>query len=142
VFSTELSSWQHAFPSLEGAAGRPVTEPWEVHSILGTAFFDWVTQDKRHWPYQRIRVEFTNRVVGLLGDIIPVIDRHSGPTKTIAVGGGNVEFVSIRAVEDRFGLQVKSLWGQRVSISPDLIPLLGLHRLASDSTVSITTSAF
>jgi hypothetical protein len=142
VISTELSQWGHRFRRLESAAGRPITQPWEVHSILGMAFFDWVGQNKRHWSYQRIRDEFTNRVIGLLEDIIPVIDQGSGLTRTVWVGGGNVEFASIRAIEQSCRPQVKSLWSRRVSVNPDLIPLLGLHRLVTDSRVSITSSRF
>lgn len=139
IMSVEISQWPWGFFSLEQASGHAVNESWIVHNILGNGFFEWVARNKRHWTYERIRSEFSQRVAALIADTAPHISDHVGRVKTVIIGGGNSEFVSLRSLQEQCNLKVKSFWCRRISVNPDIIPLIGLHRLVSSKLTTIET---
>jgi hypothetical protein len=130
----EIGAWTAPFPELERVAGRGVSrdKPWEVHDIIGQVFFDWVASRNSSWDHERIKMELSKRVVAFLKDVIPVVSENLGVPRTIIVGGGNEEYVALQPIRDAFSSKVLSsadLCGS-AGINPDLVPLLGLHRLA------------
>jgi len=139
----ELSDWKYGLPELEIASGRSVSPADQVHRILGKRFFEWVDQSQKSWTYDTIRKEFSERVAALVRDMAgPVGDRvvrgqRIGSLRTLFVGGGNAEFVSQRMVASRTGLKVKPLCGPALNFDPDLVPLVGLHRLVTDRSIRI-----
>ena len=111
---------------LSRAAGREGLHPWDVHGILGKPFFDWVERDQHDWSYVDIRRAYTDRLVGLLKDLA----EQSVAPKTLFVGGGYAEYVSVHQVQDATGIctvpMVKPILGR---MSPDLIPLFGILKI-------------
>ena len=137
--SLELSEWPESFPSLASAAGVAIDVPWQVHAILGKDFFEWVAASKRHWSYPRIREEFTRRVVALLNDLMTSSESPLHGSRTLTVGGGNAEYVSLRSLASHTGCDVRSLSRQSLGIDPDLIPLLGLHKIVYGQSINVRT---
>ena len=141
--SQELSGWSHGFPKLAIASKHPVSPAYQVHQILGKPFFEWVGRSHRRWTYDIIRKEFSQRVAALVQDLTGplagrvVCGQPIGSLRTLIVGGGNAEFVSQRMVASRTGLEVKPLSGPALKFDPDLVPLVGLHRLVTDRSIRI-----
>jgi len=135
--SLEISGWAKQFHALETASGHPIEESWQVHRIVGNPFLEWVASEKRHWSYLRIRDEFSKRVAALINDIVPGLRLRIGKIKTVVIGGGNSEFVSLRMLRGETRCKIKSFWSRRISISPDLVPLIGLHKLVFQDDVHV-----
>jgi hypothetical protein len=142
IDSIDISEWGHGFPLVEKKSGQKITLPWEIHAILGRQFFDWVGDHKRHWTYQRIREEFTDRLIALLKDLLPRMNNVTGTIGNVLIGGGNAEYASISTIESQLGIKVKSFSNRIVDLDPDLIPLLGLHQVAVDSRITINQPNF
>ena len=131
----EIGAWTAPFPELVRVSGRgvPPDKPWEVHDIIGRVFFDWVASRNPSWDHERIKKEFSKRVVALLKDVLPIVSAKLGAPRTIMVGGGNEEYVALQHLHEAFSSEVLSssdLCGS-AGINPDLVPLLGLHQLAT-----------
>ena len=135
--SVEISNWPFNFPKLEKAAGKGGTQSWEVHQILGKRFFAWVESDRKNWDHDRIRAEFSKRVVALIQDMSGRLSNRAGRLESVIVGGGNAKFVSERTLEKECGLRVRSLWTERIGTDPDIIPLLGLQQLANSKLTMV-----
>jgi hypothetical protein len=131
----EIGAWTDPFPELERVSGRAVSRdrPWEVHDIIGQVFFDWVASRNSSWDHERIKWEFSKRVVAFLKDVMPIVSAKLGAPRTIMIGGGNEEYVALQHIRDAFSIDVLSssdLCGS-AGINPDLVPLLGLRQLAT-----------
>lgn len=142
IYSTEISRWSYGFSRVEKISGKRISQPCKVHGILGADYFAWVAKEKRHWDYQRIRLEFTRRVVALIRDLQPKIEQDIGDIRSLIVGGGNAEFLSIRGLKEKINIDVYSLWSRKIEIDPDLIPLIGLHEIISNPKHEILKVSF
>lgn len=111
---------------LSSAAGRSIYEGWHVHGIIGCRFFDFVEESRKDWDHLVIREEYTKRVQAALLDILPWIESKTGRIRTVAIAGGNAEYVSVRGLSEG-GLNVVSLTDRLCAVSPDLITVLGVE---------------
>ena len=100
-----------------------------MHQVLGKRFFEWVAAEKSHWSFLRIRKEFSQRVVALAEDLLPLLVRRMGEVKTIVIGGGNSDYVSVRLLQNQTGCEVQSFRSRTLRIDPDFVPLIGLHKI-------------
>ena len=137
IYSIEISQWAHGFSHLQKAAGKSFSEPWKVHHILGLNYFTWVKENKMHWDYERIRREFTKRLIALMLDIEPTLSKHVGKVRTLIIGGGNSQYVSLHGLNHKIPIKIESLWDRKISIDPDIIPLIGLYQLEKTPNMKI-----
>jgi hypothetical protein len=133
--SLEIGAWTAPFPELVRVSGRgvPRDKPWEVHDIIGRVFFDWVASRNPSWDHERIKSEFSKRVVAFLKDVLPIVSAKLGAPGTIMIAGGNEEYVALQQLREEFSSEVLSSADlcESAGINPDLVPLLGLLQLAA-----------
>jgi len=118
-----VESWK----KLAESAGKALNQSSEVHGILGLQYFDWVEKNHPEWSYRKMREEFTSRVGGTLLDLRLTLPSNLRNFRTLAFGGGNAEYVSVRQIKQSLGCQVVCLTDGNTGIRQDLIPLLGLE---------------
>lgn len=117
-----VTNWNNVFQ----ASGHHFSQGWEIHRIVGRSFFDWVDHHKKHWDHTRIRDEFSKRVKAALEDILPWIEKRLGKrVQTVALAGGNAEYVSVRVLEST-GRTIVSLTDRLSKLDPDLITVMGV----------------
>jgi hypothetical protein len=107
---------------LAASAGMDSVEAHQIHDVLGIRFFRYVEAQRKAWSYLEVRKQVTSRLLALIQDL-----QNSGfEPKTLFIGGGNAEYVSIRAAKDKFRhLNIIALRKPELSFTPDLIPLAG-----------------
>ncbi len=127
VHSIELGRLGIDWQGLREKSKHPLSEPWHVHHVLGAHFFRYVDDHHKAWNYQKIREEFTQRVIGMCVDCLPGIVRRFGNIRTIVVAGGNAEYISIRSLKEFHKGFVFDLTDRHAKLSPDLIALLGVE---------------
>jgi len=135
--SIEVSALQNQFPETERASGLPIGNAWQVHSVVGNRFFDWVRSDKRHWTRRKIEDEYSKRVIAFLHDFLRSSSSPENSVKTILLGGGNSGFVSSDAMENDIGCNVRILSALQSEIDVNLLSLIGLHRLVFSGSLRI-----
>ena len=96
---------------------------WDIHSVVGRPFMDWIERERPHWSSSDVRREFSSRVAALLRDVMHAY----GTPRTVILGGGNSDYFSLEQWSELFPgiallpLTVSELHG----VNPDAIPLLG-----------------
>jgi hypothetical protein len=119
-----------AWGRLTAAAGPSIRESWQVHQILGREFFAWVAEQKKDWSAERIGQEFTKRVIAFVLDaresLSEGLGEDLGVFKSLVVGGGNAEHISVRDLERETEHNVRVLARPAIPVVPEVIPLLGL----------------
>jgi hypothetical protein len=133
VISIEASarpaeSWRQ----LKQISGYNITEGWHVHHIVGRQFFEYVDRDHKEWDHLKIREEYTKRVKAVLLDILPWIEKSTGPIRTVVLAGGNAEYVSVRGLSDT-GKTIISLADRQCDLESDLITVMGVEASARKS---------
>lgn len=105
---------------LGAASGRAGVDP---HEALGRGFFDWVAGHHQDWSYHDLRSAYTSRIAALVRDCATAWGRP----KTVVLGGGNAEYISLRSLKGKVGSGVKVLALRRpeLTIDPDLVNLVG-----------------
>lgn len=134
IHSIEVSKLSLAWKYTSEASNKTIQNPWDVHSILGKEFFEWVGSAHNDWDYETIRSEFTKRVKAATHDLKPFVEQRIGDLRTVVLAGGNAEFVSVRALKDTFAVRVIDLTDRHSRINPDLIALLGIASMNHDTT--------
>ncbi|MDI9529798.1 MAG: hypothetical protein QM233_07715 [Candidatus Cloacimonadota bacterium] len=110
---------------------------YQVHDYFSEkrswSFFRSVREDneRRHWDYDRVRAEYSKRVVALTNDIVAEKRKELKKPKMVFIGGGFSEYVSERTVSEKLGIKTKVIRSFDLDINMDLIPLLGNLDLAS-----------
>lgn len=135
--SLEISALQNRFRETERASGLPIGNAWQVHTVIGNRFFDWVRSDKRHWTRKKIEVEYSKRVIAFLDDFLRSSSSPENSVKTILLGGGNSGFVSTNAMENHIGCNVRLLSALQNEIDTNLLSLIGLHKLVFSDSVRV-----
>lgn len=126
----EISSLPNQFSNLANAAGRDIDSTWKVHGILGKGFFEWAEREhKSDWSYDKVRGEFTKRVLGFLRDVQSLPPYQNQIIKTYIFGGGNAEYVQKDTLERKEIGKIITLNNYTLTLNPDLISLLGLVSL-------------
>lgn len=100
----------------------------EVYEILGEPFFESVRHEHKDWDFERICEEFSGRFTAFLNTVLPRF-----PFKTLFIGGGHADYLHRADIRTDTPVdQVFALRGRKrdIDIDADLIPLLGLLRLA------------
>jgi len=138
IQSLEITELPIPFEHLAEGSGCPIDKKWKVHDILGKQFFEWVDNHQKEWDYDRVRKEYSKRVVALFNDIAPHLSRYAGNINTLIFGGGNAEYISISHLSEKCGVQIKSLYSRDSEVNPDVVPLVGLYELAVTGKPSIT----
>ena len=128
VFNPMEQSWVGT--ACEKVAGISLDQPWKVHQVVGKDFTSWIGRDRRGWTYDEIRTQFTQRVAAVIEGMSSIVSNRIGQIRTIVVGGGNAEFVSVSKLSKRIGVSVITLSERNAKLSPDLTPLLGLENAA------------
>ncbi|MHC4129269.1 MAG: hypothetical protein ACYS15_18885 [Planctomycetota bacterium] len=115
---------------LTATAGPTIHDSCQVHQILGREFFEWVAGQKKRWSAERIRQEFTKRVIAFVLDardsLYEGLGEDFGAFKSLVVGGGNAEHVSLRDLKRETAHDVRVLARSALLVVPEVIPLLGL----------------
>lgn len=116
------------FPKLTETAGFTWLNNWtanKVHEILGDSFINWVKNKKPNWDYNRIKSEFTKRLIALLDDIESHGQLKSQKIKTLFLCGGNSKYVDKSMLEIESSINIIYHRNDSIEINPDIIPLLG-----------------
>ena len=117
---------------LENEAGKKIEPSWKVHGVVGKGFFPWVENERKEWGAEKIRKEYTSRVVALLRDIVRSSFSSDLTIERIYFGGGGAEWLDSEIIEKEKGIKVEILTRMHgLEFNPDLIPLIGLGHLAS-----------
>ncbi|MHC4415369.1 MAG: hypothetical protein ACYS0G_08810 [Planctomycetota bacterium] len=126
ITATAPGMWE----PLEKESSHPIAESWQVHKILGREFFEWVATENCDWWLERIRQEFTKRVIVFVRAAREHLGRDPGVFRTLVIGGGNAEYIVAEDLAGDAGLDVRLLLPPVLAVNPDIIPLLGLshHR--------------
>lgn len=136
VVSLEISATPaDVWVPLASVATHPIAESWQVHRILGRDFFDWVEKEQPHWSFERIRREFTARVIAFVRAAREHLEADAGGFRKLVIGGGNAEFVLDDDLAAGAGLEVGMLLRPAIGIDPYLIPLLGLSHYEGRVTI-------
>lgn len=119
-----------AWDRITAAAGPSISESWQVHQVLGREFFAWVAAEKKRWSFERIRREFTKRVIAFVLDARDSLSECLGEEfdafRSLVVGGGNAGHISVQDLERETGHKVRVLSRPAFPVIPEVIPLLGL----------------
>ena len=103
-----------------------LNDPGKVHEILGAPYFKWVAEANPAWTYEKIRTEFSDRVLAMIKDMNPKLQEHFGKIRTIILAGGNAEFVSIRKLKPTYACEAIPLIERELGFNPDRVSLLGV----------------
>jgi hypothetical protein len=123
------ASW--AGSKCEKVTGMAMAEPWRVHQAVGREFFGWIERERQGWSYEEIRSQFTRRAEAVVEGMEAQVRSRLGQVRTIVIGGGNAEFVSVRMLAKLTGVNVVALSQGSSKLLPDLTPLLGLEAAAN-----------
>lgn len=137
--SLELAAMPNQFDTLAEVATYGIEHAWLVHDVIGKPFFEWVAATKQQWGYARVVREYSARVAALVADLSKLLPGEGDNLRSIVIGGGNAEYVSCERLMDATGCRVQALCNRDLPIDPDLIPLLGLHRIVTRKDVQVQT---
>jgi hypothetical protein len=119
-----------AWDRLTAAAGPSIRKSWQVHQILGREFFAWVAEQNKRWSAEKIRQEFTRRVIAFVLDaresLYEGLGEDFAACRSLVVGGGNAVHISVRDLERGTSHNVRVLTRPELPVVPEVIPLLGL----------------
>jgi len=132
MFEThEISSLQIPFHQTIEASGRQdLTEAWQIHHIIGKEFFNWISDNNLNWNFEKIRYEYTNRLLALINDLCCYNTFNINNTPTIAFSGGSAWYVSASQLRNSHFFSNRKLFIFRenfIEFQPDIIPLIGMN---------------
>jgi len=126
----EISNVHGRFPQLSKASNQVIDTGWKVHACLGEKYFNWVKNEQKHWTYLKIQEDYNNKVLSFLLDIKQKNLADFESIKTIFIGGGNADYLNNDVLSSSLNKNVYVLSSSNLQINPDVIPLLGLTKLA------------
>lgn len=128
----EASEQNYNFSNLSYASDENVYKGYQIHKILGGAFFRNVKSRYKKWNYLKIRNEYTDRLLGFFNDIEEGNLFNYKAVKSIIIGGGNSKYVCLSSLKCSLNKSIYILNQDLLTINPDLIPLSGLLSLMQE----------
>lgn len=125
VKTEEMSDKKLKFSNLSKVTNAKINEGWKIHKLLGDEFFNYLKKHCYQWTYEKIREEYTKRILALLLDMKKHDIMNFKKARTIVIAGGNNEYVIEKKLKTKIDKNFLTLVSNKVQINPDIIPLLG-----------------
>jgi hypothetical protein len=126
----EISSLLSSFPETKEASGRhDLSEAWQIHHIIGKEFFKWISDNNLNWNFEKIRYEYTKRLLAVLRDLSLNNAFNINNVQTIVFSGGSVWYISASQLRQSDFFAHRKLFIFRddfTGLKPDIVPLIGL----------------